>query len=192
MSVYAKLNEARAKFHASKIKKSGTNSFANYKYYELADFLIPAMAAFNEVGLCAVVSFSTNYASMSIHETDGDGVITIESPMAEAPLKGCHPIQQMGAIQTYQRRYLWVAAMEIVEHDAIDASDGVPDDTEERKRLGEILEGLMNAKDAGEWSQRKKDASEFCIQHGKKEYADAVKQVIDAKKASAKATKEAA
>ena len=37
-------------------------------------------------------------------------------------LKGCHPIQNLGAVQTYIRRYLWVTAMEIVEHDALDSS----------------------------------------------------------------------
>jgi hypothetical protein len=40
--------------------------------------------------------------------------------MAEAALKGAQPIQLMGSIQTYQRRYLWMAAMELTEHDTID------------------------------------------------------------------------
>jgi hypothetical protein len=42
--------------------------------------------------------------------------------MADANLKGCHPIQNLGAVETYTRRYLWVTAMEIVEHDALDSS----------------------------------------------------------------------
>jgi len=42
--------------------------------------------------------------------------------MAEANLKGAHPIQNLGAVLSYQRRYLWMAALEIVEHDIIDAS----------------------------------------------------------------------
>ena len=44
--------------------------------------------------------------------------------MAEANLKGTHPIQNLGAVETYQRRYLWMTAMEIVEHDILDASTG--------------------------------------------------------------------
>jgi hypothetical protein len=44
--------------------------------------------------------------------------------MSSAALKGCHEVQNLGAVQTYLRRYLWVAALEIVEHDAIDASEG--------------------------------------------------------------------
>jgi hypothetical protein len=42
--------------------------------------------------------------------------------MAKAELKGAHPIQNLGAVETYQRRYLWMTAMEIVEHDILDAS----------------------------------------------------------------------
>jgi hypothetical protein len=48
----------------------------------------------------------------------------IESPMGSASLKGCHEVQNIGAVETYQRRYLWVAALEIVEHDALDATTG--------------------------------------------------------------------
>jgi hypothetical protein len=50
--------------------------------------------------------------------------IEITSPMSEAALKGCHAVQNLGAVQTYIRRYLWVTALEIVEHDAIDSSSG--------------------------------------------------------------------
>jgi len=50
--------------------------------------------------------------------------IEITSPMSSAALKGCHEVQNLGAVQTYIRRYLWVTAMEIVEHDAIDSSPG--------------------------------------------------------------------
>jgi hypothetical protein len=31
-------------------------------------------------------------------------------------------VQNIGAVETYQRRYLWVTAMEIVEHDALDSA----------------------------------------------------------------------
>lgn len=135
MSVYTKLNAARAKFHALKLEKTGHNKFAGYNYFELGDFLIPALRIFDEVGLCAVVSFDKELATMTIVSIDepakdeGRGhfsvpSITITSPLSEANLKGCHPIQNVGACETYSRRYLWVAALEIVEHDALDATTG--------------------------------------------------------------------
>lgn len=124
MSIYAKLNAARADFHKMELKKSGKNTFANYSYFELGDFVIPAMAVLSDNGLCAYVSFTADLATMVIAETEGDGVITITSPMGGAALKGCHEVQNIGAVETYQRRYLWQAALEIVEHDALDATTG--------------------------------------------------------------------
>jgi hypothetical protein len=135
MSVYAKLNEARKRFHSLELKKSGFNKFAGYSYFELADFLIPALRIFDEVGLCAVISFDKEMARMDIHDTSGaDGVksLTITSPLGSAALKGCHEIQNIGACETYCRRYLWVAALEIVEHDALDATTG----KEQKDRTG--------------------------------------------------------
>lgn len=127
MNIYQKLNAARVKFHSLKLEKTGHNKFAGYKYFELGDFLIPALKVFDEVGLCAVVSFEKELACMRIIDAekplDGNG-ITITSPMGSAALKGCHEVQNVGAVETYQRRYLWVAALEIVEHDAIDATTG--------------------------------------------------------------------
>ncbi len=124
MNVYQKLNEARAKFHSLKLTKTGHNKFAGYYYFELGDFLMPALGVFREVGLCAVVSFGKEVATMLIVNTDEGDTLTIQSPMGSAALKGCHEVQNIGAVETYQRRYLWVAALEIVEHDALDATAG--------------------------------------------------------------------
>ena len=126
MSVHKKLNNARLAFHALELKKSGYNKFAQYKYFELGDFVIPAMKVFRDAGLCAVVSFTDTQASMTITDVDApEQTIVITSPMGSAQLKGCHEVQNVGAVETYQRRYLWVAALEIVEHDAIDSSEPV-------------------------------------------------------------------
>jgi hypothetical protein len=126
MNVYQKLNNARHKFHATELKKSGHNKFAGYKYFELGDFIIPALSIFDEVGLVSIISFNKEYADMQIINVEKpEEVITISSPMSTAALKGCHEVQNLGAVQTYLRRYLWVAALEIVEHDALDATTGI-------------------------------------------------------------------
>jgi hypothetical protein len=126
MNVYQKLNAARHKFHSIELKKSGHNKFAGYKYFELGDFIIPALSIFDEVGLASIISFTKEYADMRIINVEKpEEVITISSPMSSAALKGCHEVQNLGAVQTYLRRYLWVAALEIVEHDALDATTGI-------------------------------------------------------------------
>ena len=125
MNVYQKLNEARKQFHTAKLKKSGHNKFANYYYFELGDFIIPALEIFNDLGLTSVITFGTEVAVMQIFNNENpEEWITLNSPMSTAALKGCHEVQNLGAVQTYLRRYLWVAALEIVEHDALDATTG--------------------------------------------------------------------
>jgi hypothetical protein len=120
--VHKKLMAARIMLQNAPLKKSGHNKFAGYSYFELGDFIPTINQIFNEVGLCGVVSYDTEIASLTITDTDDGTSIIITSPMAEANLKGCHPIQNLGAVETYTRRYLWVTAMEIVEHDALDSS----------------------------------------------------------------------
>jgi len=125
MSVHKKLMQARVKLQGIKLKKSGQNKFAGYSYFELGDFLPEIQQIFNDLGLCGVVSYDIEYARLCITDVEDGTTIVITSPMAEANLKGTHPIQNLGAVETYQRRYLWMTAMEIVEHDILDASEPV-------------------------------------------------------------------
>ena len=124
MSVHKKLMQARVKLQATEMKKSGLNKFAGYSYFELGDFIPHIQNIFNNVGLCGVVSFDATHATLCITDTEDGSQIVVTSPMAEANLKGAHPIQNLGAVLSYQRRYLWMTAMEIVEHDILDASSG--------------------------------------------------------------------
>jgi len=129
MNVYSKLNKARLELQSTELTKSGHNKFAGYKYFELGDFLPTINNIFDKVGLCGVISFGSELATLTIVSVDDGSKIEITSPMADAQLKGCHPIQNLGAVETYTRRYLWVTAMEIVEHDALDASEPSVDAT---------------------------------------------------------------
>lgn len=123
--VYEKLQKARIRLQHTELKKSGHNTFANYRYFELGDFLPAIQSIFFELKLCPVVSFGAELATLRIIDTENGGCVTFTSPMAEAQLKGCHPIQNLGAVETYSRRYLYVTALEIVEHDAIESSEPV-------------------------------------------------------------------
>ena len=142
MNVYQKLNEAREQFHKAKLKKSGHNKFANYYYFELGDFVIPALEIFKQIGLTSIISFGKEEASMTIVNNDKpEEKIVLTSPMSSAALKGCHEVQNLGAVQTYLRRYLWVAALEIVEHDALDGTVG------SEKKTIKPTDGVIVSKD---------------------------------------------
>lgn len=124
MSVHKKLMQARLMLQAKKLNKSGHNKFAGYQYFELGDFLPAVQEIFSSLGLCGVVSYTAETASLTITNIEDGTSVQITSPMGSAALKGCHEVQNIGAVETYQRRYLWVTAMEIVEHDALDATTG--------------------------------------------------------------------
>jgi hypothetical protein len=159
-SVYRKLSEARRKFHALELKKTGHNTFANYKYFELGDFLIPALKVFDDVGLLALpVSFTADTATMTIVDMDNpESRIEFTSPMGSAALKGCHEVQNIGAVETYQRRYLWVAALEIVEHDALDASSGADNSVKGADKITDSQVGVLQGYASGGVI----DAARFC------------------------------
>lgn len=128
MSVYRKLQEARLELQSTSLKKSGKNKFAGFEYFELGDFLPTIQNIFFKHGLCGTITFYTDIAILTIVDIDKpEDKIEFKSPMSTAELKGCHAIQNLGAVQTYLRRYLWVAAMEIVEHDSLDAVAGRDD-----------------------------------------------------------------
>lgn len=124
MSVYKKLQQARIRLQGTKLSKSGKNKFAGYEYFELGDFLPTIQTICNDIGLCGVVSFNHEMAFLQINDVEDGTSIMFTSPMSSAALKGCHDVQNLGAVQTYLRRYLWTNAFEIVEHDALDATMG--------------------------------------------------------------------
>lgn len=122
MCIYKQLQAARVDLLAAPIKKSGKNKFAGYEYFELEDFLPTVQKIFAAHSLCGVMSFSADTAKLAIHS--GSELIEFTAPMATAELKGCHSIQNMGAVISYMRRYLYMLALEICEHDELDATTG--------------------------------------------------------------------
>jgi hypothetical protein len=120
--VHKKLMQARVELQAMPLKKSGHNKFAGYNYFELGDFLPQVNSIFNRIGLCSVVSFDAEYASLTITDVDDGTMIVITSPMVESSMKGASAIQSLGGLQTYQRRYLYMCACDLVENDSFDAA----------------------------------------------------------------------
>ena len=124
MKVCKKLITARNMLRKLELRKSGHNKFAGYQYFELGDFLPHVQAIFEHVGLCDVITFTETIATMTVYDIEDGSSVVFTSPMGSAQLKGCHEVQNIGAVETYQRRYLYVSALAIVEHDALDAVTG--------------------------------------------------------------------
>jgi hypothetical protein len=160
MNVYKKLQLARVLLQNTKLSKSGKNKFAGYEYFELGDFIPAIQSICEDVGLCGVVAYTSEVATLTIYNTEGADKVEFTSPMASADLKGCHPVQNLGACQTYLRRYLYTNAFEVVEHDALDATTGsveVKPKAKEEIKYGPSVQSTKNVKEVkivgkeGEW-----------------------------------------
>lgn len=137
---YRKLAKARVLLQQRKLKKSGMNRFAGFSYFELADFLPAVNEIFDSLGLCATFRIDNAFAEETengqvietpakaylgiINTDDPDDRVWFSSEIAEAGTKGASPIQQLGSVHTYMRRYLYMEALEIVESDGLDALNG--------------------------------------------------------------------
>ncbi len=121
--VYAKLQKCRVELQNMELKKSGHNKFAGYRYFELGDFLPAVNTLFDIYGLAYSLQFDREMATMFIIDVDTGSSIKFTCPMEQAILKGCMPVQNLGASITYITRYLLVMALAISEHDSVDASE---------------------------------------------------------------------
>ena len=130
-NIYQKLMEVRTNFHKLELKKSGHNKFANFKYFELGDFLVPATKLLNEIGLCPIITFTDELAKMTLVNTDNPSeTIEFTSPMRDLELKGANSMQSLGGCETYQSRYLYIQLLNIVENDSFDRVSGTEDNKE--------------------------------------------------------------
>lgn len=131
MNIYEKLQSARVELQKRALKKSGYNGFSKFEYFQLQDFLPAINEIFNELKLCSVFTIDGAFATLTVINSEKtDEQQQFISPVAESGIKGATPIQNLGGVHTYMRRYMWLMAMEIVEHDAIDA---LPPEKKEEK-----------------------------------------------------------
>lgn len=124
MNIYEKMQIAKEVILKANLKKSGKNTFANYTYYELADLLPTIIKTCNELKLFTKVTFNDEFATLEIINIDETSeTIVYTSPMKELNLKGANAVQALGGVETYQRRYLYMSAFDIIENDMFDGSD---------------------------------------------------------------------
>lgn len=143
-NVWTKLSKARLEYLKKTVTPTGKNTHDEYLYVQLADiepYLIPI---FNELGLIDITWFDNEFAYLDIINCENpEEHIQFKSPMLPPSefksLTGkaiSTPIQGLGAIETYERRYLFLVAMGIA----------VPDDVEQ---YAEIIKKTTMPKEEG-------------------------------------------
>ena len=132
MNVYGKLIEARKRFLEAGIKKTGVNRYAEYKYFTLDEIIPVKQEIFRDLGLADAISFGPEVATLTIFNVaDPLDQIVFTSQLADDESMIKNPIQKVGAIQTYIRRYLYVLALDIIESDGIEETTGKDAETSE-------------------------------------------------------------
>jgi hypothetical protein len=157
-TLYQKIQDARVELQTLNLKKSGRNSYSNFTYYELGDFLPALNTLMAKKGIMTVFSIVTTKrgekAVLDIIDTAiPSEKVTFTMPTAEVEIGrkkdgtgGAEPIQNLGGKSTYMRRYMLMIAFEIVESDYVDRNPvllEVPESDIQRIQATKTLEELQ-------------------------------------------------
>ncbi|MGL4998137.1 MAG: ERF family protein [Cetobacterium sp.] len=119
MTIAKKLAEARTRIG---IKKTGSNSFAKYGYYQIDVIYAEAKGLFQEIGIVTNVRTDIFQVGEKIYQkffldvinTDSlDEKITFEAITEPNAMKGAQPCQEAGSTITYMSKYLYGLALMI-------------------------------------------------------------------------------
>ena len=151
LNLYQKIQRCRVELQNCNLKKSGKNKFANFEYYELADFLPKVNELFDKYKLFSQFTLKTEIATLEVFDTEKGDSVTFSSPVAEVNIKGSNAIQNLGGANTYMKRYLYLNLLEIVESDSFDAvsgkDKGVTFTPNTKKQEQEILKTMSKMKE---------------------------------------------
>lgn len=137
MNIYEKINAVRMALLQRGITKDKKGY--NYAYIDLPQIENVITEECNKVGLLTVVTFPVtdkgSFAEMTAYDTESvlsteemryarhdPTHITISVPCEYSlvEIKGSQPIQKVGGMMTYMRRYLYMQMFAISEHDAVE------------------------------------------------------------------------
>ena len=124
-SVYMRLQAVRSLLAMMDITKSGRGQ---YNYLQLEDFLPDLHELCDEYGICPCLEFTGEFARLVIVNVDEPhDIVVFTSPVVGAQLAGKtkDPLKELGATQSYIRRYLFLQAFEISVPCEVDANQSV-------------------------------------------------------------------
>lgn len=126
LNVYQKLIKSRLDILNSNVEKSGKNAHILFKYFKLEDIVPVMIKTFEKNGLLGVFNLENERATLDVINIDNpQESIRFEMPIGDikdsvikSKSNTSNPlIQTYGAVHTYTRRYLFMQALDIVEHD---------------------------------------------------------------------------
>lgn len=131
LNIYGKLAVARERFLEAPVRRSGINRYAEFNYFELEDIVPVAVKIFADLGLALIESITYTESKATLVNVDNpEEVIVFETPAKDPAIENgtkMSAIQGLGAYVTYQRRYLYMLVLDIVEADPVDKTSGKDD-----------------------------------------------------------------
>ena len=128
-------------YQAKKLIKTGKNTYSKYEYYELSDFLPSCNSIAAQHKTLFKFAINENTASLTLINLENlEDVIEFSIPTANVSIQGATAMQNIGAVTTYARRYLYMIAMEISEDDNLDTADTAEKVTKEQQQRKEEAE----------------------------------------------------
>lgn len=163
-NVYQKLTLVRAELVKRNIRKSGKNTYSNFTYYELTDFLPHINELNNEVGLMTRFNIYSKTETapelavleiINVDKPEDKVIFDSETQNVEIGKKkdgsgGAEAIQNLGGKITYMKRYLMMNAYEIGEADMVDATKEVKSNPNELSLNAEQIKYIMTSENLRE------------------------------------------
>lgn len=168
MNIFEKIQRMKLELLNANLKKTGENKYAGFKYYELADITPTIIKLCNKYGIFSQTTFNNDFATLRLcsYEKPEEEVI-YTSPMRELTLKGTNEIQNLGGVETYQRRYLWLMALDIIENDTFDSVSGRTE--EDKAKEYKFKSGKHAGKTIREVADEDESYLTWCLDNGKNE-----------------------
>lgn len=121
-AIYNKIQKGKKIFLEAGIKPTGRNSFQKYNYFEMKDIEPTLLRVCEELQISTRFVFSSTSANLIIRDEEDGIEVYYSLPLPEVKVvdDARKAMQEIGSIQTYAMRYLYIQAFEIVVTDTID------------------------------------------------------------------------
>lgn len=127
----------RVALQKANLKKTGKNTFSNFDYYQLEDFLPKLNELMLQEEVNDIFTIEDGFAKLILVKGDEKQEYKIPFTLFETPLnwkfnktindieqvKSMQDIQYLGALNTYYKRYLYINAFGITDGEIIDSMD---------------------------------------------------------------------
>ena len=121
MNLYHKIAKIKGEMAKAKLPKTGYNGYTKFNYFQLDDFEPILEKLCSDYGVVTFFQFGIDFASMIVVNADNpEQNVEIKCPASISGKTG-NAMQDIGAMQTYARRYLFMSFFGITESDTLDA-----------------------------------------------------------------------